>query len=228
MGSLPETLAFIFIVFLSIGLHEYAHCKVAELMGDPTPREMGRVTLNLFKHFDLTGSIMIIVTSIAGFGIGWGKPAPANPNKMRNPRWGFFASVIAGPLCNIAQAVVWALLLQVSIVAFRFLNVGGDPLNNGFRPVAMFCMLGILLNLRLALFNLIPLGPLDGHWLVGLLMPKKAMNNWFQFNRQFGGYLLLALIIISQVNGQAGRPSYLSLILGPPVDFLFGVLTGFK
>ena len=82
MESLPLILITFVVLFLGIGLHEYAHCKVAELMGDPTPREMGRVTLNLFKHFDPAGTVMIIVTSIIGFGIGWGKPAPANPNRI--------------------------------------------------------------------------------------------------------------------------------------------------
>ena len=221
MGTWQEIVSFAIVIFLGIGFHEYAHCKVAELMGDPTPREMGRVTLNLFKHFDPAGTVMIILTSIVGFGIGWGKPAPVNANRMRNPRWGLFATVIAGPLCNIAQAVVWAGLLQL----FLLFPHGTMSPTAGPGLFVLLCFIGIQLNLRLALFNMIPLGPLDGHWLIGLLMPQKAMNKWFMFNRQYGGILLIGIILVSQISGRAGSPSLLSLILEPPVDFMFRLLT---
>lgn len=205
------------VIFLAIGLHEYAHCKVAELMGDPTPREMGRVTLNLFKHFDPVGAMMIVITTITGYGIGWGKPAPVNPNRMRHLRSGFFASVVAGPLCNIAQAIVYAFVLRVLIQTNSF-----DPSNFA----TAISLIGVHVNLRLALFNLIPLGPLDGHWLVGLLMPRDAMNNWFRFNMQYGGMLLIVLIILSQGMSGAGLPSPLYLLLGPPVEYLSRLLIG--
>ena len=74
------------VIFFAIGLHEYAHCKMADVAGDPTPRYYGRVTLNLFKHFDPVGTMMIIITTLYGFGIGWGKPAPMDARKMKNPR----------------------------------------------------------------------------------------------------------------------------------------------
>jgi len=222
VGSWQEIVSFIVVIFLGIGLHEYAHCKVAELMGDPTPREMGRVTLNLFKHFDPAGTVMIIISCIIGFGIGWGKPSPFNASRMRNPRWGLFAAVIAGPLCNILQAVFWAGLLRL----FLLFPHGTIKLGEGEGFFVLLCFIGIQLNLRLAIFNMIPLGPLDGHWLVGLLMPMKAMIKWFQFNRQYGGMLLIGLILFSQISGRAGAESLLSRILEPPVDFMFRLLTG--
>src|SRR5579872_2264830 len=99
-------LAQIVVIFVSIGLHEFAHCKFADMAGDPTPRYYGRVTLNLFKHFDPLGSLFILFTILGGIGIGWGKPAPMNPAKMNNPRWDWFIAVIAGPLTNVLLAVI--------------------------------------------------------------------------------------------------------------------------
>src|ERR1019366_3379020 len=96
-------LAQIIVLFFGIGLHEYAHCKFADLAGDPTPRYYGRVTLNLTKHFDPLGTLMMIVSSLTGYGIGWGKPAPINPKKMKNPRIDTFIAVAAGPITNLLQ-----------------------------------------------------------------------------------------------------------------------------
>jgi Zn-dependent protease len=203
------------IIFVAIGLHEYAHCKFADLAGDPTPRYYGRVTLNLFKHFDPVGAFMIVVTSFLGFGIGWGKPAPMNPEKMHNPRWDFFVAVIAGPLCNVAQATIYLIILKLCIVT-------GVQIP---QALATFLLLGSILNLMLAFFNLIPLGPLDGHWLLGLLMPEKARLAWFKFNRVYGSMLLFGIIIFGQVNGRNGGTSLLDpIIFQPAVNIVFALL----
>src|ERR1019366_9552901 len=108
-------LAQIIVLFFGIGLHEYAHCKFADLAGDPTPRYYGRVTLNLFKHFDPIGAMFILFTVLGGFGLGWGKASPMDPRKMRNPRWDWFIAVIAGPLSNVLQAVIYAMVLRVTL-----------------------------------------------------------------------------------------------------------------
>ena len=88
----------IFVALLSIAIPEYAHCKFADMAGDPTPGIYGRVTLNPLVHLDPIGTIMIVLTSITGFGIGWGRPAPMDPRKMKDPRWDHFWSVAAGTL----------------------------------------------------------------------------------------------------------------------------------
>ena len=100
------------VLFGSIALHEFGHAKSADAAGDPTPRLFGRVTLNPIAHFDPIGAMMIIVTSISGFGIGWGKPVITNPSKMQNPRWDGFMSVLWGPLTNVIIAVVFALIFR--------------------------------------------------------------------------------------------------------------------
>lgn len=214
MQSLPfeAYIAMAIVIFFAIGLHEYAHAKFADMAGDPTPAYYGRVTLNLFKHFDPLGTIMIIFTIWTGYGIGWGRPVPVDPRKMRNPRMDHFISVAAGPLSNLAQAVVWALLLRA---------VGLAP-QSGMTFIAYLGLFGVMTNLSLCFFNLIPLGPLDGHWLVGALLPDRQRVQWYQFNRQMGGFILLGIIIFGQYSGQ----SLIFQVIAPPIRFLFRILVG--
>ncbi len=214
MGQLPPEafLAIGIVIFFGLGLHEYAHAKFADLAGDPTPRYYGRVTLNLFKHFDPLGALMIAVTSISGYGIGWGKPVPMDPRKMRNPVWDHFIAVAAGPISNLLQAAVWAVMM-------RMVLSGALP-SNVF--IVMLCTFGVTVNLSLCFFNLIPLGPLDGHWLVGTFLPEPARTKWYLWNRQVGGFLLLAIVLLGQFSGL----SVVSKVIGPPINFFFRLLVG--
>lgn len=199
-GGVPpaEIMAIAIVIFFGIGLHEYAHCKFADMAGDPTPGIYGRVTLDLTKHFELFGTIMMVFAAITGYGIGWGKPAPINPAKMRDPRWDTFIAVAAGPVSNIVQAVAWALIARALFMAqiihwSDFLTIGEDP------PfIAILVILGIQINLRLAFFNLFPIPPLDGHWLVGLLLPEKPRDLWFYYCRRYGTYVLIFLVLVGQ------------------------------
>ena len=176
------------VLFLAVGLHEFAHCKFADMAGDPTPRYYGRVTLNLTKHFEMSGVIMMVVSTMSGFGLGWGKPAPINPAKMRHPRLDTFIAVADDPFY-------------------------GNP---DF-PVRL-CELGVYSNLGMALFNLIPFGPLDGHWLVGELLPEKPRYYWYKVNRQIGFVgLIVAVLVMQTLN--------IPLLVGPIVT-LFRLLTG--
>jgi Zn-dependent protease len=211
--------ATLIVIFFAIGLHEYAHCKVADMAGDPTPGIYGRVTLNLTKHFEPLGTLMIIITSLSGIGIGWGRPAPMDPRKMNNPRWDFFAAVIAGPLSNLAQAIIFG-------AALRFAPV--DPIGKiALSPfVYMLLFQGVTINLALCLFNLFPLGPLDGHWLLGLLMPEKPRHYWYKFNAQVGTIALIVLVIGSQLMSSRGGPDILGMIIITPLSALFKMITG--
>ena len=199
----------ILILFLSIGLHEFAHAKVADSAGDPTPRIYGRVTLNLFKHFDPFGFIMILVTSYTGFGIGWGRPVPCDPRKMRNPKWDHFLTVAAGPITNILLAAVFALLFHLS-VGMQW---------TGAYWIA-FLLLGVVINLSLAVFNLIPLGPLDGHWLVGAFLPERSRYAWYRWNQTTGTFLLLGLVLFGQINPSL---NVLGKILRPVTNFFMNL-----
>lgn len=196
------------ILFFAIGIHEYAHCKFADMAGDPTPRYYGRVTLNLFKHFDPLGAFMIVMTTLLGFGIGWGKPAPMDPRQMKNPKWDHFIAVLAGPMSNLIQAMVFA-------IAIRMIMVTKFPIDS---KLWLFLILGVRINLSLMLFNLLPIGRLDGHWLVGILLPERAQHEWYKFHHSVGDYVLLALIVF-------GAP-ILGPILLPPIVFLTRFLVG--
>jgi len=188
----------IMVLFLGIGLHEYAHCKFADLAGDPTPSFYGRLTLNLTKHFEPAGTLMMIITATTGFGLGWGKPAPMTPEKMHNPRWDFFIAVIAGPMSNIVQAAIYAFLFRM------FAHFSPESLGDISNPTVLYHLftIGVRINVSLAFFNLIPLGPLDGHWLLGLLMPEKQRILWFQWNRNVGRTALMIFIMFSQLVGR--------------------------
>lgn len=171
------------IILLSISLHEFAHAKSADAAGDPTPRSQGRVTLNPLAHLDPMGTLMILITTFTGFGIGWGKPVIVRPERMQNPRWDWFMSVLWGPLTNLMLAVVFAAI-------YRFSN--GDP------NLVLIGVTGCFINIGLCLFNLIPLGPLDGHWLLGLLLPPKIGQPFMLWNRRQGTIILFAIIIVDQ------------------------------
>ncbi len=218
MSFPPEEIARIaaqiLVLFLGIGLHEYAHCKFADMAGDPTPRFYGRVTLNLFKHFEPVGTAMMVLSSLAGFGLGWGRPAPADPRKMNNPRWDFFASVAAGPLSNLVQATIYALFLRIYLRTAE-LALSGNIVQEF---LLYFLIFGVAINIGLFFFNLIPFGPLDGHWLVGLLLPERQRWQWFKLNQQIGMPGLFIAILFLQF-------SNISITRGP-VSWLFPILTG--
>ena len=228
----PVLMAMAIVIFLAIGFHEYAHCKFADMAGDPTPRFYGRVTLDLTKHFEPIGTLMIVFTTLSGVGIGWGRPAPMDERKMRNPRWDHFAAVIAGPVSNLVQAVIYAGFLRAfvrtGVVTWEQVGVSILRGRGEFREQATFLAalltLGVLTNLGLAIFNMIPLGPLDGHWIVGDLMPPRYRAGWLLWQRRYGNQILLALILIPSFVPQF--PDVLSQVLGRPVFGAFKFLTG--
>lgn len=215
-----QVIAIIVILFLGIGIHEYAHCKVADMAGDPTPREHGRVTLNLFKHFEPLGTFMMVVTALSGFGIGWGRPAPINPAKMKNPRWDHFAAVFAGPLSNLCQAFVYAFVIRVMLATGTLPILDADLSKQPFIVVLLFQ--GVITNIALFLFNLLPIGPLDGMWILGTFLPDRQRIGWYQWNMRFGGFLFLGLVLFSQYTGGG-----IFAIIAPLLRSIFRIFTGF-
>ncbi len=209
----PDSLEFklisLVVILLSIAIHEFAHAKFADLAGDDTPRMLGRVTLNPLKHLDAMGTLFMAITVFSGFGIGWGKPVPMRPERMKNPRWDHFAAVAAGPISNLLQASLYAVILRIIIATG---GVGGPYL-------MVFCLSGVFINVSLFLFNLIPLGPLDGHWLLGLLMPEKYRIQWYRFNQGPGTLILLILVLLPS-------SGVLTSIIGPFHNFFTDLLIG--
>jgi Zn-dependent protease len=151
-----------------IMLHESCHALAALKLGDPTARDMGRISLNPRRHFDLMGAIFYVFTALVWHrGFGWAKPVPINPYNFRDYRRDFALSSIAGPAANIVQAFVWTLLLR----AF-FMAAPAIPNSIG-SPLSLMIYLGIWINVILAVFNMIPIPPLDGSRVLAFMLPER-------------------------------------------------------
>ncbi|NCO37692.1 MAG: site-2 protease family protein [Armatimonadetes bacterium CG_4_10_14_3_um_filter_66_18] len=160
----------------AIVLHEYAHAWTAHRRGDMTAKMMGRLTLDPKAHFDPIGALMFVISSLSGIGFGWAKPVPVNFANLRNPLRDMVWVSAAGPLSNLCQATVWYALYWG--VCFALGRPSGDFLSTPQSPVGVLYYLpaqGLILNLVLMAFNLLPIPPLDGsRILVGTLPPRQA------------------------------------------------------
>ncbi|HIJ86478.1 MAG TPA: site-2 protease family protein [Desulfuromonadales bacterium] len=154
---------------LAIVCHEVSHGYIAWRFGDPTARMMGRLTLNPLKHIDIVGTLMIFFV-----GIGWAKPVPVVYENLRNPKRDMIWVAAAGPITNIILATVSAFLLR-GVVAIGNPAASGSPFAMFMEPVVLMLAFSVYINLLLAIFNMIPMPPLDGgRVLVGLLPSRQA------------------------------------------------------
>jgi Zn-dependent protease len=177
---LLEAALMVVVLLFSIIIHEVAHGYVALLNGDPTAKMLGRITLNPVPHIDPVGTILlplILLLSHAGILFGWARPVPVNPLNYRNYRWGEFAVSAAGPVSNLVLAAVFSLLLR--------LGLG----NVGLVKLASF---GVSINIFLALFNLIPIPPLDGSHILAILLPRD-LARLYAYLEPVGFILILVL-----------------------------------
>ena len=171
------------IILFSLSVHESAHAYVAHKLGDDTARNFGRITLNPAKHFDPVGFLFLLL-----FGFGWAKPVPVNTRNMKNGRWGFVATSIAGPLSNILLAFISAILAELTLVVLTHIpNMGGI---SGMLTYSFFQM-AVSLNVGYAVFNLLPIPPLDGSRLWTALLPRRIAEWTFRYER----YMQYALLI---------------------------------
>ena len=162
-------LARLFVVFCTLPVHEYAHAFVADKLGDKTARLSGRLTLNPMAHIDILGAIMILFV-----GFGYAKPVPVNPRNFKNPKKGMAFTALAGPFSNILMAVVFMLLSNV-------LSLFGSSLF--VQAFFVFFSFAASINIGLAVFNLIPIPPLDGSRVLELLIPDKYYYKFAQYER---------------------------------------------
>jgi Zn-dependent protease len=190
---------------MSVVLHELSHGYAAVALGDPTPRIQGRLTLNPLKHLDPVGSVLVpIVTSLFGFTFGWAKPVQWNPYNLKNPRTGEVIIAAAGPACNLLIAVVFGLLIRLSELP-NFL-----PISASFIQISSYV---VLINIVLAIFNLVPLPPLDGSHILFSLLPPRLANVRMVIERYSIFFLLIALFVIWP-------------LVSPLIYVLFHALTG--
>ena len=162
-------LARLFVVFCTLPVHEYAHALVADKLGDKTARLSGRLTLNPMAHIDILGAIMILFV-----GFGYAKPVPVNPRNFKNPKNGMALTALAGPFSNILMAVVFMFLSNV-------LSLFGNSLF--VQAFYVFFSFAASINIGLAVFNLIPIPPLDGSRVLELLIPDKYYYKFAQYER---------------------------------------------
>lgn len=193
-GSLALLLVLLPVLLVSVVLHEWAHARVAVSQGDATPVEAGRLTLNPIPHLSLFGSFLVPallwLTAPGGIVFGWAKPVPVNPDNYRDPRRGDILVSLAGVTANFllvgASILVWAAVAPLA---------GSDGLAGevgaGLQQMARF---GVLLNLILGLFNLVPIPPLDGSHVVYRLLPSGLAETYRDVGR-YGVLLLLAAFV---------------------------------
>lgn len=185
-------------IIFALALHEYAHALAADLQGDRMPRAMGRLTLNPAKHLDPLGTIMILLV-----GFGWAKPVQFRPSALASKRFGAAMVALAGPLMNLLLATAAAFGVVVA-------------LNAGVRSIEVirFLLLFLSINVFLAVFNLVPLPPLDGSRLLTIFLPPNKQNVIYFLDR-YGMLILLALLVFGGTQ-----------VLGPIVNWVQDLICG--
>lgn len=197
------TIFSIIILIFSIIVHELAHGFMADYLGDPTARLQGRLTLNPIKHIDPVGSIIVpIITSLAGFTFGWAKPVEYNPYNLKNKRKGEFLIALAGPSSNLLIAFIFGMIIR-----FNISDISSPTSFIGF------CVIIVIINLVLAIFNLIPLPPLDGSKLLFAWLPQQ----YGRFRIMMEAYAPVFILIVVFV---------LWKVISPLVFLVFGIITG--
>jgi Zn-dependent protease len=198
------TILSIVILILSVVIHEVSHGYMADRLGDPTPRLQGRLTLNPLKHLDPVGSfvvpVIMLLASGGRFGFGWARPVEYNPYNIKNKRQGEFLIAIAGPLSNLLIALIFSIIFRsvFSGVVTPFIEIAGQI---------------ILLTIGLAIFNLIPIPPLDGSKLLFSILPNQYGNFRFFLERYSPVFILIVVFFLWE-------------IISPLVPIVFGVFTG--
>ena len=192
------------VLLVSLSFHEYMHGRVSYMLGDPTPKIMGRLTMNPLRHLDPIGSLVLIITQR----IGWAKPVPINPRYYKNPRKGMMYVGLAGPAANLFLSLCFSLLLKYfyssvnnmsSVVSLRYLEMAFS-----------FLYLGVIINLSLAVFNLLPFPPLDGSKILRGLLPARYDKYFYKLEGPIG----MIVIMILAFTGLLGK------IIFPVVNFL--------
>lgn len=176
------------VILLSLSLHESAHAFAADKLGDPTARNLGRITLNPLKHLDPIGFLCMLLC-----GFGWANPVPINSRNLKNPRRDMALAALAGPVSNLLLSVVFLLLLRfVGYGWLATLVYHSETAYNAAHFLMLFFYYGISLNLTLAVFNLLPVPPLDGSRLLYLLLPPKYAYKLVKYER----YIALAVMLL--------------------------------
>lgn len=199
-------------LILAIDIHEFSHAWAAEHLGDPTPRLMGRLTLNPLAHLDPVGTVLLVLIHF-----GWGKPVQFDPYNLRNPRRDGAIISLAGPISNILLAILCSVILRVM---FASQGAAAQHVVTGGASLIASAFLGqlIVYNIVLAIFNLVPIHPLDGFKIVEGILPKGQAAEWHELERY--GILFLLVLLLPIFSGGA----LITRVISPVIDFALNVL----
>jgi Zn-dependent protease len=204
---------------LAIVCHEVSHGYVAWRFGDPTAKMMGRLTLNPIKHIDIIGTLMIFF-----IGIGWAKPVPVVFENLRNPKRDMIWVAAAGPITNILLATVSAFMLR-GLVAIGNPAASSSPLAMLVEPVVLMLAFSVYINLLLAIFNMIPVPPLDGGRVLVGLLPYRQAAAWSRIE-PYGMIIIIALVFFTNMFSYIISPVLnigVHLLAGPQSGLVLGV-----
>ncbi|MBU1231205.1 MAG: site-2 protease family protein [Proteobacteria bacterium] len=214
LESLPDQIVRISILavplLLGLTCHELAHGVVALALGDPTAKLAGRLTMNPLRHLDPMGAIAFLLANI-----GWAKPVPVNPGYFKRPRQDMMLVALAGPGANFLLAAAFALAFHLLLPQL----LRHPELRSLLQPLVLISEAGVVVNLMLAFFNLLPIPPLDGSNILAWLLPTRLAQSYLALGR-YGFLLLLGLLIASQLLGI----SLLGALIFPPVRFVAKLL----
>lgn len=213
---LNDFIEYIYILpaaLVAIVLHEMAHGYVSYWLGDPTPKEYGRLSFNPIKHIDPLGALCLIF-----FHVGWAKPVMINPSYYKNPKWGTALVSLAGPLMNFILAFLSAFFMVLSVYLAQVKGI------SFFEYIYKFFLYGTIINIGLGLFNLIPIPPLDGSKILGAFLPKNAYYQYMKYQR-YGMIFLIIILLVMDALTAYGLPSLLDNLIETIYSFLVSIFS---
>jgi Zn-dependent protease len=193
---------------IAVDIHEFAHSFVADKLGDPTPRINGRLTLNPLAHLDPLGTLALLL-----FHVGWGKPVPIDPFNLRHPRRDAGLISLAGPASNLIFAIILSLIIRLPLIT------NYQPASPTGGLLITFLISLIILSVGLAVFNLIPVPPLDGAKILFGFLPPELSRDWEETLNQYG--LIILILLLFPIFG--GEP-LVNLIVWPIINFVLNLL----
>ena len=211
-STLPTLLLSLPAVLISLSVHESAHGYVANKLGDPTAKNLGRITLNPMKHFDLLGFLSMVI-----FRVGWANPVPINARNFKNPRRDMAISAAAGPLSNLCLAFIFAILLKILNVAYGFITFTSETAFFVMYLLEIMLLSGVVLNINLMIFNLIPIPPFDGSRILYVFLPTELYFKVMRYER----YIMIAFILLFATGALSGPLSFLTNLL---TNLIFRIL----
>ena len=213
-SDLPILLLSLPAALISLSVHESAHGFVANKLGDPTAKNLGRITLNPMKHFDLLGFISMVF-----FRVGWANPVPINARNFKNPRRDMAISAAAGPISNFCLAIIFALFLKLVSLAYGVITFTSETQYIIMYLLEMMLLSGVVLNINLMIFNMIPIPPFDGSRILYVFLPTELYFKVMRYER----YIMLEFILLFATGALSGPLSFLTNLLTNLIFKILGI-----